>query len=196
MLAAITYELRELLKARGVPYPVGYGPERSTQSVAVDSHIVVERDRERGDEFKPPPTSRYNPHLDHSRDIGAICRVFARSTLSGAGPEDHERVADTVVDQVAIVLRAIISRRRTFWAVRSAKLMTAAEMAYAGITWPGVVYELRFTVSRGVTDATFQGEIAGESTFGGAHGTTVSTTLDTSDSPAGSNDLPSATTRA
>lgn len=195
MLAAITYQLRDALKARGVPYPVSYGPERVGQTVLADSHIVVERDRDRGDDVSPPPTSRYNPHLDHVRDIGAICRIYARSTLAGAGPEDHERVADTVADQVLIVLRSIVSARRTAWAVRSAKLLSTAEAEYNGINWPGCVYELRFAISRGVTVATFVGEIAGETKFGGAHGTTVATSLDTTGGPGPSTDLPSAETR-
>lgn len=206
MLLAISYQLREALKARGVPYPLAYGPERPGQTVLASPHVVLERDRQNGDVIAAPVAHRRNPRLDHVRWIGSILRVFAKSTISAAGSGDHERETDRIVDQAMISLRGIVSARRSLMQIRSSKLLTAEEAEAAGLeTWPGEIYEVRFTVARGVADLGWaEAETAAgaagtnpadETTFGGAHGTSVSTTIDTSDGPEGSGDLPSATTR-
>jgi hypothetical protein len=208
MLLAITYQLAAALEARGVSVPVIPGPERLASTPVSAPRIVVERDRELGDTLAPPTTHRRNPRLDHVRNIGAVLRVFARSTIDGARTMDHEREVDLLVDQCLVALRGIVSARRTMWELRSAKLLSADEAAARGLeAWPGVIYEVRFAVARGVTslgllDAQAAAAAAGthasaEATFGGAHGVGTATTLDLSDSPLGGTDgaLPSATTR-
>jgi len=195
MLAAITSQLRDSLQARLVPHPVRYGPERATQSSSVRPHVTIERDRQQGDTIGPPPTNRRNPRLLYKRGIGGICRVFAHSTVAGAQVEDHERDADKVINQVIIALRDIIVARKSAMRIRSSRFLTASELAEAGLTYPGVVYELRFEVDMGVADTNYQAEAADESTFGGEHGTSVGTTLDLTDGPDPTTDLPSASTR-
>lgn len=196
MLLAICYQLREALTARGVPWDVVDGPERLGQTTTAIPHIVLERDRQTGDLYAPPTTDRRNPRLDHVRWIGAVLRVFAKSSVASARPMDHEREADLIVDQCMVALRGIVSARKTLWQIGSAKLLTADEANERGLeSWPGVIYEVRFAVARGVTDAPFDGTTASEATFGGAHGVGTSTTLDLSDGPDGSEELPSATTR-
>ncbi len=197
MLLAMSYQLREAFKTRGVPYPLVYGPERPGQTVLAAPHLVLERDRENGDSIAPPVAHRRNPRVDHVRWIGSTLRVFARSTTAGAGPGDHEREADRVVDQAMMSLRAIVSARRTLWQIQSAKLLTADEAGERGLeTWPGAIYEVRFAVARGVADLGWvEAETAAgaagtspadETTFGGEHGTSVETTaIDISESPGG-----------
>lgn len=199
MLAAITDQLREALELRGVPtlaIPVVYGPESLGQSTLVQSHIVIERDRAAGDVWNAAHAPMRNPRQIFSRSIGAVCRIFARSSLAGARNQDHERVADMLADQVMIALREIIIARKTLWQVTSSKLLTRDEMAERDLqTWAGVVYEIRFSADRGVLDTDYAGEAAEEATAGGTHGFGVSTTLDTSDSAGAGHGLPSATTR-
>ena len=208
MLLAISYQLRTALTAAGVPYPVVYGPEQLGQTVMAKPHIVLERDRQSGDALRPPTTHRRNPRLDHVRAIGATLRVFARSTTAAPGPGDHEREADRIVDQCLVALRGIVSARRTMWELRSAKLLTVEEAEAIGLeTWPGVIYEVRFAVDRGVTalgwaEAAAAAGAAGTNAadeslgFGGAHGPGTETTVDTDDSPGGPGGiLPGSTTR-
>jgi hypothetical protein len=74
--------------------------------------------------------------------------------------------------------------------------LTPDELAQQGLeSWAGVVYELSCTVGAAIYDSNYKGEAAAESTLGGAHGTGFATTLDTSDSPAISDEVPGATTR-
>lgn len=195
MLAAITAQLRDALQSRKVPHPVVYGPERLVQSSAVLPHIVIERDRQQGDTVGPPKTRSKNPQRVFVRGIGAVARVFCQSTLAGAGIEDHERDADKVINQLLVALRGIVLARKSDLRVSSSRFLTSAELAEAGLTYPGVVYEMRFVVDMGVADGNYAAETAAESTFGGVGGTTVSTTLDLTDSPEPTTDLPGATTR-
>jgi len=199
MLAAITDQLREALDARGVPVtaiPVVYGPESLGQTTLAQSHIVIERSRSMGDTWGPGHAPMRNPRQIFSVQVGAVCRIFARSSLSGARTQDHERVADQLAGQVMVALREIVVARKTIWRVMSSRLLTRDDMAERNMqTWAGVVYEILFSVDRGVLDTDYAGEAATEATAGGATGFGVSTTLDTSDSPGVGKDLPSGTTR-
>lgn len=194
MLAAITDQLRDELQTRLVPLSVVYGPERTIQGSTARPHIVVERDRQQGDTFGAAPTHSRNPELVFRRGIGAVVRIFAESTVSGAGQANHERMADKVVNQILLALREIIIARKTDFRIKAARFLTVDELAEAGLTYPGVVYELRLEVDMGVTDMAYDDEAAGEAEYGDTW-TSVSTTLDTSDSPEPTTDLPGASTR-
>lgn len=199
MLAAITDQLRAALEARGVPVksiPVIYGPESLGQTTLAQSHIVVERDRMAGDTWGPSRVPMRNPKQVFSVSVGAVCRIFARSSLSGARNQDHERIADTLAAQTMIALREIIIARKTLWQVTSSKLLTKDEMSERDLqTWAGVVYEIRFSIDRAALDTDYAGEAAAEATAGGTDGFGVVTTLDTSTSTGAGTDLPDATTR-
>ncbi len=195
MLAAITSQLREALVTRKVPYPLVYGPERLTQGSSVSSHIVVERDRQSGDTWQAAKTHSKNPQRIFARGIGGVVRIYAESTRRGASTEDHERIADQVVNQVMMALRVIVVARRSEMRIRSSRLLTLDELAEAGLTYPGVVYELRLEIGMGVDDENYAAEAPAEATMGGEGGVSVVTTLDTSGSPEPTTDLPSASTR-
>ena len=164
MIYEITREVEAELRAQACPVPVVYGPERQGAGVAITtSRIVIERDRGRGDETKPGRARTLNPRMVAVRGIGAICRIYAQSTLTGAAVHDHERLADQVIDKVTVALHKIVSRRQTEWRISSAKLLTREELALRGLeVWPGVVYEIHFSVDRGVFDTTWTEEAADE----------------------------------
>jgi len=157
-------EVATELKAQGCPLPVVYGPERQGLGAALPaSRIVFERDRSRGDVAKPGKARTSNPRMVAARAMGAVCRIYAQSTLTGAAGHDHERLADQAVDLVTVALHKVIGRRQTEWAISSAKLLSREELALRGLeVWPGVVYEMRFAVDRGVFDATWAGEAVEE----------------------------------
>lgn len=196
MLAAITDQLRDKLSDRGVPYPVVYGPERMRQTPSTTSHITVMRDRAVGDVFAGPKSNAQNPNVIQSLQIGAKCRIYAHSTKSGANVWDHERLADAVLDQVVLALRDIVTPRKNFWTLKTARMVTPAEAGEPDLErWPGVIYELKFSVHRAVLDIDYAGESADEATMGGSGISAVDAALDTSDSPDASTGLPYATTR-
>jgi hypothetical protein len=194
MIASFTDDLRAALVTRGVPYAVVYGPERLRQTVLAEPHIVVMRDRQQGETFRGPKTTKQNPPLDHVRTMAVRCVVYGKSYLAGASVADHERVADKVVDQIVIAMRAIVNERQTEWVLTGGRLLSDTDLAEDGLeAWPGVAYELRFTVDRGVRDETYAGEYPDESTIGGTHGIDFGTSL-SADGTGQENTLPSAET--
>ncbi len=202
MLPNITAQLRDALVLRKVPYPVRYGPLPQQPSATSESQIVVERDREAGDDVAATRTHKRNPKIVYARTIGAKVRIYARSSVAGADQGNHERLADQLVDHVLIALREIIVARGNHFEPGTSKLLTAGQLAEEELqTWPGVVYELAFTFDRGVRDAEWAGEAeegtaATEATAGGDTGFGVVVgSPDVSDSPGFDEGLPGATTR-
>ena len=93
-----------------------------------------------------------------------------------------------IADQVQCELHKIIRAAKTEYTFTRAGLV--ADATTDG--WAGVVYEVRFTVDRGVRDTTWAGDALDTMTM--TADTTV-TALDTTGSPAPTTDLPTATTR-
>lgn len=167
MIYEITKELAAELESRGVPLPVVYGPEKNASTAINRSRIVLERDRQNGDQSLGPRSQQKNPALANVRAMGCVLRVFAQSTLAGANVWDHERLADQAIDRIEIALRKVITKRRTAYRITSARLLSAQDLELLDLkTWPGVVYELRFQVDRGVLDTSWQGEALPTATIG------------------------------
>jgi len=167
MLHAISLELAPALKARGVPFPVVYGPERLDVMSVGKTRIVLERDRGGGDSVGAGRARTRNPRLILTRGIGFVLRVFAQSTESGAGVWNHERLADSIVDKVLVCLTGIIEERRTLWRIASSGLVPAIELSQVGLErWPGVVYQITGSIDRGVADTSWSDAAAPEITLG------------------------------
>ncbi len=178
MIYAISQELATELKAQGCPLPVVYGPERmgATGAALTTSRILIERDRDVGDKPGPGRARNANPRMVAIRAMGAVCRIFAQSTLTGARVQDHERLADLALDKIEVALYKVVTKRSTQWRISSAKLLGADELALRGIeVWTGVVYEMRFSVDRAVNDTTWAEVADAEATVGTA-GLTIETT--------------------
>jgi hypothetical protein len=156
MLFAIAQELKDALVTKGCPVSVVYGPERKDQALN-HPRFVIERDRTAGDKHTGARSQRANPRQVDTRAIGCVCRMFAKSSIEGAGVWNHERDADQMVDHFTVQMTSIVQMRHTLWRITSAKFMTADELAFAGLeTWPGVVYEIKFEIDRGVADVTWR----------------------------------------
>lgn len=191
MLGSLTDTLRARLRERGVPFDVEYGPERMRQTSLAKSHIVLERDRERGDVFKGPASNTRNPRIVETWGLGCVCRVYAQSTKNGARARDHEELCDEIVRQIVLSLREIVAANRLRWAITGSGYLSAESMDERGMeAWAGVVYELAFQVDRGISDTEYNGEKAAEAT-----GFSIWTTLTTTGASAVDERVPGATTR-
>ncbi len=176
--------LRAALKAKGVPSEIVYGPTQVPAKVGA-SRIQFLRDYEAGDQVRGPNSQRMNPRQVAVRAMGGKILVFASSAIEGAQRHNHERLAEQVVDMVHVALHDIVSQAMTQWRIQRASFV--ADATTDG--WAGVVYELRFSVDRGVADLSWSGEAAAEfDVVAGA------TTLDV-DGPGTPAGLPNATTR-
>lgn len=157
MLHAISLQLATALQARGCPVPVVYGPERPSDAALNKPRIVLQYDREKGDSHSGPRSQTVNPRQVFTRTKGCVCRIFAQSTLEGAGVWNHERDADQIADHVQICLASILPRRNTLWLPTGGKFLNKQELQMLDLeAWPGVVYEFAFQFDRGVLDVTWR----------------------------------------
>lgn len=167
MMHEITLAVAEQLRARGVPFAVVFGPERQKTTLTSPVRIVIERDRQVGDGIGPARSVHTNPRMRAVRAIGCVARIFAKSNVAGAGEWDHAELADKLVDKLVVALDVVVRSNQTLWAPVRGKFLTAEELAARDLTtWPGVVYELQFTVDRGVFDSDFAGEAAPKASVG------------------------------
>lgn len=159
MLYELTKEVAAELQAKGCPYPVVYGPERTDAILSLStSRIVFERDRQQGDGLELHTRARTEPRMVATRPISAIVTVYAQATVAGAMTHEHERIADQVIDKLIVALRKRAAARRTLWRTTSSRMLDAEQINARGLErWAGVVYELRFEIDRGVFDTDWVG---------------------------------------
>lgn len=158
MLYEASKEIQTLLSAQLYPVKVKYGPERVQRGHYPSGHvIVIERARDADDTLSAPKGVNQNPRRLY--DIALACKatIYARSSLGGAHHGDHEREAEKVRDAfLAALYKWGVGARAGAIAVRGARFSPPAEEGPE--CWPGAVYELRFTVPRGVFDRAYVGE--------------------------------------
>jgi hypothetical protein len=157
----VLYELHKdvqaLLAAQKYPVKVRFGPERITRDKYREGHaIVIEHDTDAGDSFVAPRGLRTNPRRVRDHTQGAKATVYARSSLPNAHRGDHERECMKIVHAFVAAMYKWGAEGR----VGDIPVSKAGYLAPTGgpEVWPGVVYELRFTVACGVYDRTYVGE--------------------------------------
>ncbi len=160
MLYEAAKAIQTLLSAQLYPVKVKYGPERIKRGAYPSGHvIVVERARDADDVLGPPKGVNQNPR--RLFDIALACKatIYARSSLGGAHDGDHERETEKIRDAFLAALAK--------WHA-GARAGTTAGIQVSGARfaapeegpekWPGAVYELKFTIPRGVYDRAYVGE--------------------------------------
>jgi len=162
MIFQMSRDIAETLAARGFPFRIQYGPERAERG-GYTNIITMGRDRSGGDQVGNTESNKRNPQSQAVRRIGVVARVYAVSELSGARINNHENLCDQVVDALVIeILKWGVAAQVGRPAFTSSRYLTAEERNLEE-TWPGVVYELRFSVPRGIRDITFAKEARPES---------------------------------
>lgn len=158
MIYALSKSLEQWLRTQGFPLRVVYGPERVTrQAPGAELVVVLERDREQGERFERPKGAR---HVHAMRMLGTRARIYARSPFAGARTQDHERLCDQVVDAVFVGVKVWINSVTGISepSFTEARYLRAEELEQEGEQWPGVVYQMRFSVPRGVVVAKYRAD--------------------------------------
>ncbi len=154
MLYEISKALQTEINAKGVPFVVKYGPERTNGGVTNERIVLDEAE----DTYSPSVSQHRNPRSPMTNQAGAVLRVYARSALVGAAVQDHRRRARDVADRAIVALDKIIrGTRRSQWTVAGGRWL-APEESTESETWGGAIYELRFFVARAVLDTTWAGD--------------------------------------
>jgi hypothetical protein len=167
MLYAIAQELGAALRAKGVPFPVVFGPEAtSTVAIAPRERIVFEQPiGDKRDAIVPTKATHPNPRIPLNRLQAARIRVFARSSLAGAAWHDHAERAEAVLDHIVAELDAVIRGRKNSIQFNGGGFVAAIDNE-GSATWSGAIYELDFTVDRAVYRVTWAGEANEEVVIG------------------------------
>lgn len=156
MIYQMALDLEANLQELKFPIHVHYGPER-TEREGYDDVIVMERDRQGQDVVLAPRGQQRNPRHVRDRQLACVATIFAVSTKGGAHVGDHEDLCERYVDAfVAALYDWGVASRAGDIAVTSAKYLDKSQRADTE-TWPGVAYEIRFRVPRGVTRKDFDG---------------------------------------
>lgn len=164
MIHEIGRELQAALRAKGCPFNVVDGPEGQATTTYARERIVIEHD-EAGDSFGPTRSQSRNPRNRMIRNVGVKITIYAQSSASGALEFEHRRRAEHVLDLVLVALEKVITARHNGWVVKAGRFINPEDLAKSE-TIGGAVYELSFTVERGVFDTTFTNAARPEFTMG------------------------------
>lgn len=163
MTSSLTYELSQHVKGvlndRGFTIPVLYGPE-VLQRQHPTKAVVFEHDRETGGVVVPPMGAQGPPRRNHrTRNMGCVVHFFVASTAEGARIQDHEGLCDEIVDAVMIAVdEGLVASKSVRPTYLEAKYVKQEELPFALLNqWPGVVYRLRFLITRGVVAKDYAG---------------------------------------
>jgi len=161
MLYAIAKDLAAALKAQHVPIPVVFGPD--VDSVGIDERIVIDYRGLNADTIDPPTSQHFNPKMPWRRVQGGRIRIYARSPVDGAAWHDHAERAERILDHVVAELDAVVKVRRNLLTFGPGGFVQLEDETGTEIT-AGAVYDLAFSVDRGIFRTTWEG---------GARGTVV-----------------------
>lgn len=160
MIHAIGRDLEAKLQAKGCPFKVL--DREATTPTAWRNVIVIEN---AADKFGPARSQSINPKRYYTRNVGAKLTIYAQSTDAGALEFEHRRVAERVLDLALVALRTIFAERKAGHSIDGGQFITIADLDKSD-RQTGAVYELSFTVERGVADRTWAGAIVAEASIG------------------------------
>jgi hypothetical protein len=158
MLYELSKDLQALLAAKKYPVKVRFGPERVMRDKYREGHaIVIEHDPDAGDRLLAPPGAKHHSRMLRARVLGAKATIYARSSLPNAHRGDHERECEKIVDALTCAMYKWGAEAKV-GDLPVSKMGFLAAPPDGPEVWPGVVYEIRFGVPRGVYDRDYVGE--------------------------------------
>lgn len=160
MIREIGVEIGAKLAAQGCTFKV-YDRDLTDTTAPIKERVVIERDYEAGESFAAPPSQKLNPTMPLARNMAAKIRIYAKSPKANALQWEHERHLDAMLDQVLVALNDVIVARKNSYQIGRGKFFLLAD-AKSSEQIAGAVYELPFTVSRGIYRTTWKGEATPE----------------------------------
>lgn len=155
MIYNFTRDLLTNLQAYHYPVTVEYEPQRT--GVLPSYGIVVRRDTQGGDAVDPAQGTVQAPRKCASRRIGVVLQCYVQSPLDGALPQDHHALCDQLVDAVQSIITQWATAARAAPVQFSESRYLAPADLDDGDVYYGAVYQMRFTLSRGVFLKDFEG---------------------------------------
>lgn len=136
---------------RKFPVRFEFGPERVAREFFATT-IVMARD-DKSDTFTPTAGTQGQSGV---RELASVAKIYANSPLHGAMIHDHQEFCELLVDAFYVELKNWCEgHKRRPPTISEARFMTPAEV---GAEFPmGVVYLLRFRVTRGMFERDYNG---------------------------------------
>lgn len=155
MIKPLSIAVGRDLTARGYPYPVAYGPERTQRTGPAKQGIVFARLRGVPESvLAPKGANGINPEAPYNRKMAGEFTVYARNQKPGATTEEHEDECDRICDGVISAMRRILVARKLPLDVTQVRLIPAHEFN-DNETWSGCAAEVSFFVTVLVRDVTY-----------------------------------------
>jgi hypothetical protein len=152
----LAHETQKQLQTKRFPIKVAYGPEAFTRES--DTSLIVFHRVGAGETFPDATSPGRDPKNYSNRKIGFLVLVFAKSSKPSARREDHEVLCDVFVDALACAMVKAASTRRNGLSIDAGHLLTNAEREGAPFErYPGVVYELKCSLTQSVQDFDWDG---------------------------------------
>lgn len=163
-------DIEDRLRARKYPVHVSYGPE-PIDTTRRGFHVVMMRDPEKDDVFRPPAGQRGNARRTGVRELCVLAVLTAASSKSGAHRGDHERECEALIDALTTEIEA--------WSTEAQ--LNAVTWTGGKYVWPEgeapeqcayVQYAITLRVPRGVSALSYTGDARPEGSAAGVSNTT------------------------
>jgi hypothetical protein len=147
--------LQAKFTARLFPTAFLYGPPRFAVDTVQDHWVVIERDHDVSDQLSPANGVQQNPRRLANRKLAAKATIYARSNLDGARINEHEAECEQIVDAFVVAFSEWGAENLARLggvgpSLQEMRYLKQAEFHPEAETWPGVVYVVRFQVTRAV----------------------------------------------
>jgi hypothetical protein len=150
----VAREVGAKLKAAKFPFRVVYAPERTDRSDTSNPVILFMRDRTNGEGIEEPKGQQANGRIVLNRKTGVEIRIYACSNVPGAMVQDHEELADYLIDAVLVALEEVCKEGRfSPFEYGEARFLYPEELVFGDNEpekYRGVVFVLRLKIGRAV----------------------------------------------
>lgn len=169
MIYNLMRDVQARFTARKFPVRFEFGPERTKREL-YDTAIVMGRDSDKSDGFAPAEGSKgHVAGMIGVRDLAAYAKIYANSSLPGAAIHDHEEYCELLIDALYTELfNWCKEHKRSAPTIPEARYMSGEELGVE--VFAGVVYLMRFRVTRGMFVRDYNGADALTGTPAGVGG--------------------------
>lgn len=173
LLRQLASDVAANLRAKAFPLShVEYAPLRFENAAAnfltsglSGLALVFNRDKAAGDQISDARGVERNPRKRATMAVGCEAHVIARSPLDGARVEEHEDLCDQCVVQLVVELsKWCTAACAGTLRISEARYLTSSEVD-GSEQLSGVIYRVRFTFERSISDQNFDGSALAVATF-------------------------------
>lgn len=155
MIYELHRDVQATLQSRGYPVHMVYG-SAFAETEKYPYMVRFERDREGQDTVGAPRGAQKNPRKLATRTLAGLVTMWARSSERNAHVGEHEAEAEKLVDAVIAAMLDWKTEGRVTLQFGAGSYQKSSDREDT-VVWPGVRYEQKFTVTRGLLVRNYAG---------------------------------------